>query len=366
MARLVVFKEAADLVDLRELLYGDIEEQNRGLSRAKAYEVRGHLPPSVHVTCLLISAIHSDIPGTDFYAIRQTYAMSLIRFVNEMLDVYQVGRAVVPLHILASQMGLPSAFVELRHAATHEDLPSVYLLRQMANRALEWLWENFWSKQGTGIESSKRVKPNENPPENEYKGSLKDLFREWRRMKRGNAASTPPRAMVTALESAWEQDSADFCDVCLNQNVMLPHTDGPTSKRVISQIIAMWMPLFQSMERHTGEELSTTICFELSNRDWPLRKNEDKKFPVLEAWALALAPYLTRYGASIISKTPRPWNAQILAINARENNDADLHKVAEEMAFLTGTEIVKFTSRQSSTTEGWERMKNWTPRPLGT
>lgn len=43
-------------------------------------------------------------------------------------------------------LGVPASFVELRHEATHRDLPSLVVLRSAALRSLDWLWEFYWAK----------------------------------------------------------------------------------------------------------------------------------------------------------------------------------------------------------------------------
>lgn len=48
----------------------------------------------------------------------------------------------------AVDLGLPASFVELRHEATHRDLPSLVVLRSAAQRSLEWLWGYYWGKVG--------------------------------------------------------------------------------------------------------------------------------------------------------------------------------------------------------------------------
>ena len=42
----------------------------------------------------------------------------------------QLGAYARSIASIATQLGLPPWLVELRHAATHEDLPSIELLRQ--------------------------------------------------------------------------------------------------------------------------------------------------------------------------------------------------------------------------------------------
>jgi ribosomal biogenesis protein LAS1 len=46
----------------------------------------------------------------------------------------------------AAVLGIPTSFVELRHEATHRDLPSLAVLRGATQRALEWLWDYYWEK----------------------------------------------------------------------------------------------------------------------------------------------------------------------------------------------------------------------------
>ena len=63
---------------------------------------------------------------------RQAYAAALIRLVNGLVDPLQLGAYARSIASIAAQLGLPAWLVELRHAATHEDLPSLELLRRAA------------------------------------------------------------------------------------------------------------------------------------------------------------------------------------------------------------------------------------------
>ncbi|KAL8803752.1 MAG: hypothetical protein Q9200_006082 [Gallowayella weberi] len=44
----------------------------------------------------------------------------------------------------ARDLHLPASFVELRHEAIHGELPSLVVLRQAAQKSLDWLWRNYW------------------------------------------------------------------------------------------------------------------------------------------------------------------------------------------------------------------------------
>ena len=78
---------------------------------------------------------------------RLAYSMALIRFVNGLVDPAQTGPFARSIAGIANQIGLPLWFVELRHAATHEDLPSLSVLRDAARKAMDWLYERYWLPQ---------------------------------------------------------------------------------------------------------------------------------------------------------------------------------------------------------------------------
>ena len=74
--------------------------------------------------------------------LRQSYATAIIRLVNGLVDPLQVGTFARAITSIAQQLGLPAWLVELRHAATHEDLPSIDLLREGA-RQVRWLFTSI-------------------------------------------------------------------------------------------------------------------------------------------------------------------------------------------------------------------------------
>lgn len=79
--------------------------------------------------------------------VRVNYSMALIRFVNSIVDSYQTGGFAQSIAVIAQRIGLPLWFVELRHAATHEELPSLDVCREATRHALQWLDDNFWIPQ---------------------------------------------------------------------------------------------------------------------------------------------------------------------------------------------------------------------------
>lgn len=66
------------------------------------------------------------------------------RFVTGLLDSHQDKTRKMSMYGVAKSVGLPATFVELRHQATHEQLPSLTRLRTAAKKGLEWIWEYYW------------------------------------------------------------------------------------------------------------------------------------------------------------------------------------------------------------------------------
>ncbi len=99
------------------------------------------LPHALESTWLILSAILLDRDvsgkkdsGSSFLSIRQSYALSIVRMVNGLVDPLQQSLYAKPISYIATQIGLPHWLVEIRHASTHEDLPSLEVLREAADQ----------------------------------------------------------------------------------------------------------------------------------------------------------------------------------------------------------------------------------------
>lgn len=121
-------------------------------------------------TAHLTDATLHDQPGRrdqlSGMALRSIYAMAFSRFVNALVDrdVRKSTTATIAkddmavdwddgsasrrgqnsMYAHALKLGLPEAFVDLRHQAIHEDMPSLEVLRMSTRQALDWLWEKWW------------------------------------------------------------------------------------------------------------------------------------------------------------------------------------------------------------------------------
>ncbi|ORX81326.1 Las1-domain-containing protein, partial [Anaeromyces robustus] len=140
--------------------YNTIE---KGIKRIKAWKSRGKVPQAIESTATFmeiyvrdcISTNLSYCPNDDLKyftpisenELRLLYTMTFIRFVNGIIDPLQKGAYAVSISSLAEQLGLPQWFVDLRHEGTHDQLPSLKVLRNGCKQALDWLNNFYWMKQ---------------------------------------------------------------------------------------------------------------------------------------------------------------------------------------------------------------------------
>jgi ribosomal biogenesis protein LAS1 len=101
------------------------------IKRLSAWKYASGLPHSLDATLSFLVASEADQnDNIHRLQVRQGYALSMIRFVNGLVDPLQNGMYARSIASIASQIGLPSSFVELRHACTHEEMPSLEALRE--------------------------------------------------------------------------------------------------------------------------------------------------------------------------------------------------------------------------------------------
>jgi hypothetical protein len=124
------------------------------LLQVAAWRVRGRIPLGIDATASLWETCIQDtsqIQPSSELTLRLQYSMSIIRLVNGIADSSQRGKVAASIASLASAAGLPRVLVDLRHQATHNELPSLAVLRTGAGMALQWLMESYWKQQSECI-----------------------------------------------------------------------------------------------------------------------------------------------------------------------------------------------------------------------
>lgn len=105
------------------------------------------LPHAIESTLAFLVVFLDDSgpnKATFSLSLRQNYAAAVIRLVNGLVDPLQLGAYARSIASISHQLGLPLWLVELRHASTHEDLPSLELLREGARQVRTMIFSFFY------------------------------------------------------------------------------------------------------------------------------------------------------------------------------------------------------------------------------
>ncbi|KAH8120502.1 Las1-domain-containing protein [Phellopilus nigrolimitatus] len=296
----------------------DVDATILAINRLSAWRAITPLPHALEATLSLLSsvlldqqctAVHlhwrtSDAPtskNTIALNVRQTYAIAIVRLVNGLVDPLQLGAYARSIASIAAQIGLPQGLVELRHAATHEDLPSLESLRTGAREALVWLLHNYFLPTLSVSVSADRTSPPVQlsllaPHIKKYKSLLKtitrdaslktqlkgDLARVLRDVERWvGEAQVASSADVFSGWGAGEQADGDsenerwalerMCEVLLERGGLVPIS---SKKRLASKLkslpalpsslIAIWSPLLFALKAN-HPSLFNVLVFAITN-----------------------------------------------------------------------------------------------------
>lgn len=133
---------------LEHLYSQDCSIQRFALHRISAWKGRyASMPVAVDCTADLVRCQVLDRSGQlgedDLVLL---YGAALVRFVN-LITERQQGRVARPLRRLAGNLNIPEWVVDLRHHITHRKLPSLKWSRKGCKVVLEWLQQEYWSRQ---------------------------------------------------------------------------------------------------------------------------------------------------------------------------------------------------------------------------
>ncbi|KAI9480325.1 MAG: Las1-like-domain-containing protein [Benjaminiella poitrasii] len=205
--------------------------------------------------------------------LRLMYAMAIVRFVNGLVDREQKGKFARSINSLARMMGLPSWFVDLRHASTHERLPSLSTLRDGAHQAVGWLHDNYWIRNIKNVEQKRALEQNSEIKVklNEYKDCRKNYIKE---KYSGNQKCSPDRyvACIQALVEIIDDQiiREDIIPLLLGVGGLVPtgkkkraSADDMTVSR---GLVELWTPLLQGLDvgfPKFGDELISSMISKL-------------------------------------------------------------------------------------------------------
>lgn len=206
-----------------ELYSNDMKHQNHAVDRIRAWESRAlsRIPLAVETTAAMVKANiqyeTAEKPVGNSIRLREQYSMAIIRFVNLFTERSQQKAYALPVHVLASRMGVPAWIVDLRHEATHDSLPSLTELRAAADWCLQWLKTEFWEVQGQDQNSTYEEKFNNIQ-------MVKDqLVIYMQRQFEGIAmdGSGPSKTFLEKLESLFSDVGEEICPVIVDDGYLV-------------------------------------------------------------------------------------------------------------------------------------------------
>lgn len=146
----VAWVNKAEWDQVLEYLYSkDSALQKYALQRISAWKARyaNSTPIAVGCTADLVRCQVLDrsgqLEGDDLVLL---YGAALVRFVN-LITERQQGKIARPLRRLAGNLNIPEWVVNLRHDFTHRKLPTLKWCQKGCKVVLEWLQQEYWSRQ---------------------------------------------------------------------------------------------------------------------------------------------------------------------------------------------------------------------------
>ena len=138
-----------------------------------------------------------------------------------LLDSEQDAKYKVSMYAKAKQIKLPASFVELRHEATHGDLPSVIVFRRAAEKSLDWLWNDYWKYLDV---RSGNLDEDDIDAFTEGREKLKEKFRVVLRDYKeacGDAIRTTGRKDVAMPADLIDKVCLEIVKICKNERLVI-------------------------------------------------------------------------------------------------------------------------------------------------
>ncbi|KAI9718053.1 MAG: hypothetical protein M1812_004311 [Candelaria pacifica] len=350
------WRDNTELIKVRAQFYpppkAERDERRSAINLIGAWKLRGNLPHTVESTALLCDAVLNDDPNkVSTYSIRATYSTAFCRFVTGLVDNGQTGRSKVNMFQVATRIGLPKSFVELRHQATHEELPALLVLRQAADRSLRWLWHYYWRTIDERTGSLDDVDGISEQELQQLKNRFRDLLRVYKN-DRIEAAKASKKADVVKTKA---QDATERREGLVQKLIKLLKDRETAVKRLagvllevkylipanrtlgesMDHALLLWDDLLKSISnwqpsflRITVEEMAVLVI-QPSKLDVQFDAYREAIYLWLvhiltsEAWAAARKQSFTNY-ASVVSTCitgPNHWSLKLAALLVRLKQD---------------------------------------------
>ena len=212
------WKDRQEVKDVFAGLYSsNVERQKHAIGRVQIWESRAlsRLPLAAETTAALVKVNieyqSSMKPVGNDVRLRELYSMAIIRFVNLFTERNQQKAHALPVHVVASRLGVPAWIVDLRHAATHDALPSLTELRAASNWCLQWLQTEFWEIQT--METGTAVKSKMSNLQTARDLLVTFMQRQFEGLSKGETVTS--KILLSKIETIFRDIGEDVCTIIL-------------------------------------------------------------------------------------------------------------------------------------------------------
>ncbi|XP_023247111.1 uncharacterized protein LOC106645161, partial [Copidosoma floridanum] len=149
----------------KQIYSGDLTEQNKAYETLLVWKARiTKLPVGIECTLNLLQVCLRDrewtpkiytgkIPVSYENDLRMLYSTVIMKFLNYVSNI--ANNKQTSLFVVAKQMNIPDWIVDLRHDVAHgHELPSIDVMRVVANILLSWVHEEYWAEEAKNFEES--------------------------------------------------------------------------------------------------------------------------------------------------------------------------------------------------------------------
>ncbi|XP_053473944.1 ribosomal biogenesis protein LAS1L [Ictalurus furcatus] len=211
------------------------------------------------------------------------YGMALTRFVNLILERKQ-GRVAKPLRRLASTMNIPEWIVNLRHDITHRRLPTLKWCRKGCEFVLNWLQQQYWSRQLSSLSDWNSSSEEEEDEEERTRRQEEEVTHRQREIERHKRARE--------LLISYEREQFQVFEGLLKRG--LGRGSWPSTSADLSWIIAQ----IQQLNSEARDALINTLVqdgFLIPTAEQLESLNIDPSEEVLDLLAPCVPPEFLRF-----------------------------------------------------------------------
>ncbi|KAJ9250791.1 cell morphogenesis protein Las1 [Paecilomyces variotii] len=395
MAKIIFtpWKQQSELLAVRDRFYPSSSQDGPDMrahacATVGAWKLRGNLPHAVEATALLTDAIlHDDASKNSIFSIRATYSAAFCRFVTGLVDSKLHGQKKTMFQ-RAIDLGLPASFVELRHEATHRDLPSLVVLRSAAQRSLEWLWGYYWARidlpATTGASTApsialdgdlEQLKPTIRRDLEDIKRNL-DEVEPPRKRRKSQHDYYPTAARLISICEGRPEGAVALSETLLEGKTLF--SAGQSLGAPMDEVFDKWDPVLQTVAEKSTSFL-TTFTEVMANELSAGKHSDDSYLEGIYMWLnhilnsdtwKANRRYLSlSYMRAACDVSENEWTKRLRQSLRNDTHDSDAHNIetATEDQLLANTQIVsdEDEAQRVLSNHGWDLADTWRSEAIG-